>query len=77
MSIESLEAVEEVFQKTVLVPAREVQAKPDETYSPTRLEYFSAMILSALLIGRSVKDQQKCVAQSLVFAKDMLEALDG
>ncbi len=46
-------------------------------YKPTRLEYFSATILSAMLVGRSTKDQQKCVARSLKFAKDMLEALDG
>ncbi len=85
MSIEAVEAtygkriteLEQELEQLDRTPEREVPDEPDETYSPTRLEYFSAMILSSLLIGRSAKDQQKCVAQSMRFAKDMLEALDG
>jgi len=46
-------------------------------YRPTRLEYFSSTILSAMLVGRSIKDQQKCINQSLIFAKERIEAIDG
>ncbi len=83
----SIEAVEVVYGKRITELEQEIERLElvpeitnviiEETYSPTRLEYFSAMILSSLLIGRSLKDQKKCIAQSLRFAKDMLEALDG
>ena len=85
MNFEAVEAtygkkiteLEQELEQLDRTPVSEVPDEPDETYSPTRLEYFSATILSALLKGRSLKEQQKCIAQSLRFAKDMLEALDG
>ncbi len=84
----SIEAVEAVYGQRITELEQEIKRlepiwvdvpdePKDEIYSPTRLEYFSATILSSLLIGRSLKDQKKCIAQSLRFAKDMLEALDG
>ncbi len=64
--IESVKQVEKVYQKNVLVP-----------YRQSRLEYISSIVLSSMLIGRSVKDQEKCVTQSLKYAKELMKAIDA
>ncbi len=47
-----------------------------ESYYPTRLEYFAGKALQGLVTGRSIKDLAAAAKQALQLAEEMEQAID-
>ncbi len=46
-------------------------------FTPNRFEYFAAIALQGLVIGRSEKDIRKAVKVALVLAEELEDAIDS
>ena len=48
----------------------------EESYYPTRLEYFAGKALQGLITGRAPKDLKTVVTKAILLAQEMENALD-